>query len=244
MKTLVFLVLVTAVVAATLQVRYGAGEPYPDLGGEALLAEETLETVLSYPEPIGNVAVTDGGRLFFTVHPESRPTGNRLLEWINGAAEPYPNGSVQQSLFRTVLGLYIDRQERLWSIDHGNHGFGDARLLAFDLATDELVFDQTLSRDIAPAGSMLQDLRVSHDGRWVFIADASIWLQRPAIIVYDTQTHTARRARVARSQAPFSACNCAHDVHTARAQSLLMARPSRAHVRPHTRTRAAHERAV
>ena len=193
MKTLVFLVLVTAVVAATLQVRYGAGEPYPDLGGEALLAEETLETVLSYPEPIGNVAVTDGGRLFFTVHPESRPTGNKLLEWINGAAEPYPNGSVQQSLFRTVLGLYIDRQERLWSIDHGNHGFGDARLLAFDLATDELVFDQALSRDIAPAGSMLQDLRVSHDGRWVFIADASIWLQRPAIIVYDTQTHTARR---------------------------------------------------
>ena len=193
MKTLVFLVVVVTVSAATLQLRYGAGEPYPDLGSEALLAEEALETVLSYPEPIGNVAVTDGGRLFFTVHPESRPRGNRLLEWIDGAAEPYPNGSVQQTLFQTVLGLYIDRQQRLWSIDHGNHGFGDARLLAFDLASDELVFDRTLSSDIAPAGSMLQDLRVSHDGRWVFMADASIWRQRPAIIVYDTQTQTARR---------------------------------------------------
>ncbi len=193
MRLLLFLLIIAVVVTTTLKLRYGAGEPYRDLTGDALIAESALETVLSYPEPIGNVAVTDSGRLFFTVHPESRPRGNKLLEWIDGAAEPYPNGTVQQTLFRTVLGLFIDTQNRLWSIDHGNHGFGEARLLAFDLETDELVHDHTIPDSIAPAGSMLQDLRVSPDGRWVFIADASIWRQKPAIIVYDTLSRNARR---------------------------------------------------
>ncbi len=193
MRFLLFLLFIAVVATATLKVRYGAGEPYRDLTGDALLAESALETVLTYPEPIGNVAVTESGRLFFTVHPESRPRGNKLLEWVDGAAEPYPNGTVQQSLFRTVLGLFIDDQNRLWSIDHGNHGFGDARILAFDLETNELVHDHTFPGAVAPAGSMLQDLRVSPDGRWVFIADASIWRQQPAIIVYDTQSRNARR---------------------------------------------------
>lgn len=189
----VFLLIIGIAVGVTLRVRYGGGEPYPDLTTTPLLAEDSLEQVLEYPEPIGNVAVSDDGRIFFTVHPESRPPGNRLLEWVDGAAVPYPNGTVQPHLFNTILGVVVDRQYRLWTIDNGNHGFGTARLLAFDLDSTGLVHDHEFSSEVAPAGSFLQDLQVSADGKWVFIADASFWRKSPAIIVYDVATRSARR---------------------------------------------------
>jgi sugar lactone lactonase YvrE len=202
-----FLILLTLLVVAsiTLRIRYGGGEPYPDLTTTALLDESQLEEFLSYPEPIGNVAVSSDGRVFFTVHPESRPQGNRLLEWVDGAAIPYPNGTVQPHLLGTVLGIVVDRDDRLWTIDNGNHGFGTARLLAFDLNTGKLVHDHEFAADIAPAGSFLQDLQVSSNGEIVVIADASFWRKTPAIIVYDTKTRSARR--VLESHSSVSAQN-------------------------------------
>lgn len=187
------LLVLGALAAVVLRVRYGGGELYQDLSTPPVLDEAMLEEVLRYPEPIGNVAVSADGRIFFTVHPESRPQGNRLLEWVDGAAVPYPSGTVQPHLFNTVLGLVVDRQNNLWTIDNGNHGFGDARLLAFELATGNVIHDYQFRPETAPSGSFLQDLQVSADGRTVFIADASIWRQAPAIIVYDVETRSARR---------------------------------------------------
>lgn len=192
MKKLGIVLLVVAIAIGVLQARYGAGGPYTDLTTRPLLADGELEVVLEYPEPVGNVAVSEDGRVFFTVHPESRPRGNKLLEWVDGAAEPFPSGAVQTS-FDTILGIVIDRRGWLWAIDHGNHGFRDARLVAIDLQSGEIAHEQTLDAGAAPMGSFLQDLQVSADGRFVFIADASIWRQRPALIVYDTATREARR---------------------------------------------------
>ncbi len=192
-KFILFLLIIMVVLVVILHVRYGGGEPYRDLSTSPLIEETALEEVLAYPEPIGNLAVNHQGRIFFTVHPESRPQGNKLLELVAGAAMPYPNGASQQRLFNTVLGLVIDRRNILWTIDHGNHGFGKARLLAFDLASGEVAHDHRFSADIAPAGSFLQDLQVSPDGQTIIIADASFWRKTPALIVYDIQQHTARR---------------------------------------------------
>lgn len=194
MKKLVLLLLACVALAAiVLNARYGEGEPYRDVSTPPAAHESALETVLQYPEPIGGVAVTRQGRLFFTVHPESRPGGNKLLEWIDGAAEPYPSGSAQVELFDTVLGIAVDRQDRLWSLDHGNHGFGTPRLLAFDLNTNTVVRDVPVPANVAPKGSLLMDLTVSADGRYVVIADASIWRKDAALIVYDVETQTLRR---------------------------------------------------
>jgi sugar lactone lactonase YvrE len=191
----ILLLLLTGLVAVAIAawVRYGGGEPYPDLTSTPLLREDELERVLSYPLPVGNVAVSRTGRVFFTVHPEARPKGNKLLEYVNGAAVPYPGMRQQAELFDTVLGVAIDRQGRLWTIDHGNHGTRSARLLAFDLDTGKVVHDHRLPAEIAPAGSFLQDLQISADGRTIIIADASFWRKRPAIIVYDVESATARR---------------------------------------------------
>ncbi len=190
---LLFLVILVLIGTIVLWVRYGGGAPYPDLSTAPVLTADELEEVLSYREPIGNVAVNRDGRVFFTVHPESRPGGNKLLEYVRGAAVPYPSGGVQSELFDTVLGVSIDRYNRLWTIDHGNHGMRTARIVAIDLDTDTVIREQNLPPEIAPAGSFLQDLQVSADGNTIVIADASFWRKSPAIIVYDIETGTARR---------------------------------------------------
>ena len=194
MKKILLFFLVLAVIGATiLWIRYGGGTPYPDLSTSPALDSSALEEVLTYSEPVGNVAVNKDGRLFFTVHPEARPQGNKLLEYVRGAAVPYPSLREQQVLFDTVLGVSIDRFNRLWTIDHGNHGTRAARIVAIDLDTDTVIREQTLGPDIAPFGSFLQDLQVSADGNTVVIADASFWRKSPAIIVYDIETGRARR---------------------------------------------------
>ena len=190
---LLFLLLIVAILFAVVRIRYGGGEPYPDLTSAPLKDAALLETVLEYPEPIGNVAVSADGRVFFTVHPESRPTGNRLLEYVRGAAVPYPDGASQLELFDTVLGLMIDGQNRLWSIDHGFHGLRSARLVAIDLEDGGIVLDYRFPKEIAPAGSFLQDVQVSDDGTTVVIADASFFRKQPALIVVDVATGDARR---------------------------------------------------
>lgn len=193
MKTLLLFLFVVLLSTVALWVRHGGGGPYADLTTAASLQEDALQAVLDYPEPIGNVAVDRDGRIFFTVHPEARPDGNKLLEFVAGASVPFPNGASQQELFDTVLGVAIDRYDRLWTIDHGNHGLRTPRLLAFDLATDKLIHDERFDESIAPKGSFLQDLQVSADGNTVIIADASFWRKAPALIVYDIVSGTGRR---------------------------------------------------
>ncbi len=192
-KTLLFLAGIIIISVTMLWVRHGGGSPYPDLSTTPRLNSAAIEKVLSYPEPIGNVAVSADGRIFFTVHPESRPQGNKLLEYVDGAAVPYPSGLLQSELFDTVLGVAIDRFDRLWTIDHGNHGVRAARIVAINLEDGEVIRSQALDKTIAPVGSFLQDLQVSADGRTIVIADASFWRKSPAIIVYDVETGDARR---------------------------------------------------
>jgi len=192
-KVLLFFIVLALVIAIVVRLRYGGGNLYPDVSTAPLLNENIVEEVLSYREPIGNVAVSASGRVFFTIHPESRTQGNKLLEHVDGASVPFPDGVSQSRLFDTVLGIAIDSQNRLWTIDHGNHGLRGARLLAFDLANGKLIHDERFDESIAPLGSFLQDIQISADGRTVVISDASFWRKQPAIIIYDIGTTTARR---------------------------------------------------
>ncbi len=190
---LLFLAVLIVISATVLWVRHGGGNPYPDLTDTPLINNDALEVVLTYPEPVGNVAVNEAGRIFFTVHPEARPSGNKLLEYVNGASVPFPSLRQQKELFDTPLGMVIDRYDRLWVIDHGNHGLRRPRIVAIDLPTGEVLRSQDLSPRLAPAGSLLQDLAVSNDAETIVISDSSFWRKQPALIVYDVQTGNARR---------------------------------------------------
>lgn len=181
------------ILATALRLLYGGGSSYPDLSTPPLLSDDKLEVAVRFDEPIGNVAVSRDGRIFFTIHPESRPDRNRLMEWRGGAAVPFPDAEMQKTHFQTVLGLVVDQQNRLWTIDHGIHGLGTARLSAFDLGTNRLVHDFVFPSDIAQPGSFLQDLQVDSKGQTVYIADVSFLRRNPAIVVYDVEKKTARR---------------------------------------------------
>jgi len=181
------------ILATILRLLYGGGSYYPDLSTTPLLSEDKLEVALQSNEPIGNVAVSRDGRIFFTIHPESRPDQNKLVEWKGHTAVPYPSAEMQKTHFQAVLGLVVDQQNRLWTIDHGIHGLGIARLSAFDLGTGKLVHDYVFPSEIAQPGSFLQDLQVDSTGGTVYIADASIFRRNPAIVVYDVEKKTALR---------------------------------------------------
>jgi len=173
--------------------RYGGTRPYSDLTSAPAIPAESLEVVVSSPEPIGNVAVSSTGDVYYTVHPEARPPGAKLWHSTPHGSEPFPDAAEQTALFETPLGTVIDRQNRLWVIDPGRHGFGSPRLLAFSLLDGRKVFDLRFPPEVAPRGSFLQDLQVTGDGATVIAADASFWRRSPALVIVDVASRRSRR---------------------------------------------------
>ena len=171
----------------------GRGEPYPDLTGPPLIPEHQIEVAVESERPVGNVAVSQDGRVFYTIHPESRPEGPVLWVHEEGESRPFLPEGRQAELFETPLGVVVDRQGRLWTIDHGNHGFGRPRLLAFDLQTREVVFDLSFASGAAPLGSFVQDLQIDPEGETAYIADVGFLSRSSALVVVDLEDRTARR---------------------------------------------------
>jgi sugar lactone lactonase YvrE len=184
----------TGLLLGYIYVTYGGGRDYPDLTAEPQIPSSAIELVVTSPEPIGNAAQSEDGRVFYTIHPESRPEGVKLYEWKVGAAVPFPSRELQDKHFKTPLGVKIDRQNRLWVIDHGNHGSDGAKIMAFDLATGALVHEYVFSSDVAPLGSFLQDFTIDQAAATIYIADVSFFGRDPGIVVYDIGKKTAHRA--------------------------------------------------
>ena len=188
---LIFIGLLLAALVV-LRWRWGGGAPYPDLSTTPLLDTADLEVVLTHPEPPGNIAVSASGRIFITIHPEARTKGPRVLEIETDGVRPYP-GSGFQERFHTPLGLFIDTTNRLWVLDHGNHGASRPQLFGFDLGTDSLIYHHTFNHAEAPLGSYLNDLQVAAGREVALITDLSALRQRPALLVHDLRLQQTRR---------------------------------------------------
>lgn len=188
---------VLALLLLAVRIRYGGGGAFPDRIGEPVLAADALEVVAELELPPGNVAVAPDGRIFFSFHPEARPPV-QVAEWIDGEAVAYPSAELQPGgssplRFQSVLSLRVDRQGRLWTLDNAEHGLGEPRLLAFDLDDGRVVHRHDFASEIAGLGSHLNDFQVDPSGERIYIADASILAQTPAIIVYDVARQRSRR---------------------------------------------------
>jgi sugar lactone lactonase YvrE len=179
--------------ALLLYARYGGGKDFPDRSTAPLIDAGGVEVVATLDEPPGNIAVSADGRVFITLHPEAKPEVNHVVELVNGKPVPFPSAEAQKTLYIAPQGIRIDRQGRLWTIDHGDNGFSPARLVAIDIATRQVVHDHTFSREVAPTLSYLQDLNISPDGATVYIADVAFFRQTPGLVIYDVATKTARR---------------------------------------------------
>ena len=185
LKILLLVVIILVMVGGIwIRQRFGGGMYYNDLTGNSIFPSSSLSIAAQYHEPFGNLAVSQDHRLFFTIHPESRPSTNKVMEWKDGQAVPYPSAEAQKTSFNTVLGMFIDRQNRLWTIDHGLHGFKEVQLKAFDLHTDTEVHSYTFPSKVAPIGSFFNDLQVSPDGEYVYVADVSFFGKKPGLAVY------------------------------------------------------------
>ncbi len=197
LRVFIVLLLVFGAFALMLKARYGGGEAFPDRSGTPRLPEAVLEVVADLPAPAGNIAVSAGGRVFVSLHPEAQPR-NKIVEIVNGQARAWPseafqNGNGEPRYFRSVLSLRIDRQNRLWTLDNAHHGIEPGRLLAFDLVSGKVVHEYVFPKEIAGLGSHLNDFQVSADGKFIYIAEASFFAKTPALVVYDVGTQTARR---------------------------------------------------
>jgi len=176
---------------------FGGGARLEDRTTEPLLAAVAIEEVAALDLPPGNLAVSAEGRVFFTFHPEGGPE-TKLAEWVDGRAVPWPSAEWQSEregapYFQTPLSIRIDRQSRLWVLDFASYALGTPRLLAFDVASGELVHDYDFPSEVAGFGSMLNDFQVDPAGARIYIAESSPFLRTPAVVVYDVETKKSRR---------------------------------------------------
>ncbi|UTW47276.1 major royal jelly family protein [Bacterioplanoides sp. SCSIO 12839] len=197
------LLLIVLLAAGLAAVRWGyyQHESFPDLSGAPLLPSTELETVAELPYPPGNIAVSVENRVFFTFHPEAGPEINVAeLRKIPGEADQvvaFPDaswqpGSGKDGALNEVLSLRLFNNE-LWLLDNGKHGLESVRLLAFDINNGELLQQYTFPRDVFPLGSHANDFRISPDGRYFYITDASLLAQTPALVVFDRQEQDSWR---------------------------------------------------
>jgi len=183
------IIVLIAVISIATETIYGGGADFPDRTTAPILFDDALKVVASLDYPPGNIAVSNTGRIFFTLHPEGRPPFN-VAELIDGKALEIPvNDEIK---LHTVLSMRIDQQNRLWVLDYADHGSATPQILAIDLDTMKVVHHYEFSSEIAGLGSHLNDFQVSQDGSTIYIANASVLGLNPSIIIYNTQNKTAR----------------------------------------------------
>ena len=162
-------------------------------------APGTLEVIAELPINPGNLAVTAEGRVFATVH-QFRRADAQLIE-VTGATSyrPWPNaawngqfGSAPDVL-NSVLGIAIDRKDRLWVIDNGLGKRNlQPKLVAFSLDSGEPVYHYDFPPETGPIGSFLNDLAIDDERGFVYIADVG-GQAKPALVVVDINESTSRR---------------------------------------------------
>lgn len=173
-------------------------QPLAAVADEQLLTG-ALEVVAELPINPGNLAVTPAGRVFATVHQFRR--GDVQLIEITGpkSYRPWPdkgwNGAFGSGpdVLNSVLGIHVDRKNRLWVLDNG---LGEPpqtpKLLAFSLTDGKPVLRYDFPPETGPLGSFLNDLAVDDARGFVYIADPG-GSHEPALVSLDLNTRASRR---------------------------------------------------
>lgn len=145
--------------------------PDPKMTSEKYKGKPQVVAQFTGPMPTG-VTVSPDGRIFINFPRWGDEPRATVTEFVDGMPEPYPNAEINEldksspkdhllSVQSVVVG---PKGERLWALDTGSPKFGPtiaggAKLVAFDLETDEVVQTITFPSDVALKKSYLNDVR-------------------------------------------------------------------------------------
>jgi len=196
-------------VVASLLLLAGCGGETGDETNSSGESSRDLSVVASFDTTqITGVAVSGDGRLFVNAPYWTDRHGASVFE-VSGdtTATPYPTAEWNRQwksgadldparTFVCVQSVYVDPEnpQTLWVLDPASPKFGGvvdggAKLVAVDLQTDRVVQTLVFDASVAPAGSYLNDVRVTADQSTAFITDSNLG----ALVVVDLESGTARR---------------------------------------------------
>ncbi|WP_324027049.1 L-dopachrome tautomerase-related protein [Maribacter sp. BPC-D8] len=154
----------------------------------------TLDVVVEMQLSPGNLAVSNQGRLFTSIHP-TRKGNVQLLEIVGDKFIPFPNKEMQSTAtttsnekFDTPLGIVFDNKDRLWLVDVGLN-IGKTRVFAYDINTKEELYRFDVPEALAPNTGFVQDLAIDEINDFVYLADAV----NTGIIVIDIKKQSFRK---------------------------------------------------
>lgn len=165
---------------------YGGGAPYPDVSTRPAVSEVEVAATLDLPP--GCVTIAPDGRVFFDTHPFAAPGRfgePHVYELVDGEAQPWPSAA-DQDLFVAPFGITADRQGRLWITEPATLDRSATRILGFDRASGEVIFEHMLPDGVA---RFAQDLRVAPGGKRLVLADTGAFAFTPGqLLVLDIET--------------------------------------------------------
>lgn len=210
---LTLVVLLALAVAYLLLTRFGLGsELAPSFKSSdfqamaPLLPESALDSVISVPVPLGNIAVSAEGAVYFSFHPFYNRF-NKLGVYVAKVKSPtefvaFPSQAYQAKI-TSVLALRVDAQDRLWLLDHCEMGFlCEPTIVAFSVSSSAPsegtleptpVVSYTFPRSVAPRGSFLNDFQVDPSGEFIYITDTSTINMQPCLVAYSVLAGTSHR---------------------------------------------------
>ncbi|OEK08945.1 hypothetical protein A8C32_13630 [Flavivirga aquatica] len=155
----------------------------------------TLEIVAEMDINPGNVAVSNEGRIFSSIHP-IRAKKLQLVEITSkNTYVPFPNKQIQSTAetksddkLDAPLGILFDNQNRLWVVDAGLN-IGKTRLFAYNIDTKKELFHFDIPKELAPNTSFVQDVAVDEKNGFAYLADFG----NPGIIVVDINNNNFRK---------------------------------------------------
>lgn len=147
----------------------------------------------------GNIAVTPEGRIIVSTFGGYNPEW-KIMELVAGELLPYPNEAWAKEPEQgssvgvtSVLGLRSDRNGVLWLLDHGSRGREQSQLVAWDTRNKQLYKQILINPPFGGDGAFLNDLALSPDSRYVFVAVIS----DPAhILIINTESGAMRKVLV------------------------------------------------
>ncbi|SAL86535.1 Major royal jelly protein [Caballeronia arvi] len=167
-----------------------------------------LQLIATFEHQVTGVTVTPDSRTFvnFPRWTEDAPISVGELG-ASGDLRPYPDPEwnswrnarrdevTPQDHWVCVQSVVADKHGNLWVIDPGAPAQslvvpGAPKLVRIDLASNRVAHVYAFDETIAPQGSYLNDVRISPDGRFVYITDSGV---RGAILVVDTASGSTRR---------------------------------------------------